>query len=444
MPKLELTDKTIKAAKVSEGTRKLDLFDTLARGLCLRVGAGGTKAFYFVYSDASGKRVWNKLGEYGEHTGQFTLAAARKQAKELRGYVAGGNDPAAEKRSERAALTVFDMVENYLTRAVASRRSVDEIARRLRKNVSGKDSEGNPLVDDKGKSTASEGVIGNVKLSDLHRRDLTKCIDALKDRGAHVEANRLFEDIRAMVRWARGRGDLDENLTENMRKPTETAPRERWLTEDEIKIVWKALPDADMRESTRRIIRLCLITGQRVGEVSGMTREELSDDATLWTIPGERAKNKQQHKVPLSSLAMQIILEQQADVEALAARKGRDVPDEIFPSPGFHGPAGADSIPKALKRLDVNGNVLGVPAWTPHDLRRTCATHMEMLGVSPHVIGHCLNHISTTKATVTTAVYARYDYAKEKAEALSLWSDRLTAITSGSGAKVLPMRKNAK
>ncbi|NKC49079.1 DUF4102 domain-containing protein [Ochrobactrum anthropi ATCC 49188] len=107
MPKLELTDKTIKAAKVSEGTRKLDLFDTLARGLCIRVGAGGVKTFYFVYSDASGKRVWNKLGEYGEHTGQFTLAAARKQAKELRGYVAGGNDPAAEKRSERAALTVL-------------------------------------------------------------------------------------------------------------------------------------------------------------------------------------------------------------------------------------------------------------------------------------------------------------------------------------------------
>lgn len=444
MPKLELTDKGIRASKAPTGSKKLDLFDTLAKGLALRVSASGSRIFYQVYSDTAGRRVWHKLGEYGEHPGQLTLAAARKQAKELRGQVAGGVDPQAEKRAQRTAMTVFDLVESYLSRAVAHRRSVDEIARRLRKNVSGKDAEGKPLKDKDGKDVASKGAIGDIKLADLHRRDLTKCIDAIADRGAGTEANRVYEDLRAMVRWARGRGDLNENLTENMRKPTDTAPRERWLTEDEIKIVWKALPDADMRESTRRIIRLCLITGQRVGEISGMVRSELSDDMSVWTLPAARSKNGKSHKVPLSSLAMQIILEQQADVEALAARKGRDIPDEIFPSPGFRGPVGSDSIPKALKRLDVNGTVLGVPAWTPHDLRRSCATHMEIIGISPHIIGHCLNHISTTRASITTAVYAKYTYDSEKADALALWADRLTAITTGGSATVLPMRKNSK
>lgn len=442
MPKLELTDKGIRAAKVTDGTRKLDLFDTLAKGLALRVSSGGAKVFYLVYSGSAGKRVWHKIGEYAAP--EMTLAVARERARELRGQVQGGRDPQAEKRAQRAAMTVFDLVESYLSRAVSTRRSVDEIARRLRKNVSGLDPEGKPLKGKDGKSNASDGAIGHVKLADLHRRDLTRCIDAVKDRGAQVEANRLFEDLRAMVRWARGRGDLDENLTEGMRKPTETAPRERWLTEEEIAIVWKALPDADMRESTRRIIRLCLTTGQRVGEIAGMTRAELSDDLTVWTIPAARAKNGQAHKVPISSAAMQIIREQLADVETLADRKGRDLPDEVFPAPGFRGSVTAASVPKALKRLEVDDLVLGVPSWTPHDLRRTAATHMEMLGVSPHVIGHCLNHISTTRNSITSSVYAKYSYDAEKAEALTIWADRLDAIVNGGAGKVVPFRPQAK
>ena len=74
-----------------------------------------------------------------------------------------------------------------------------------------------------------------------------------------------------MMRWARGRGDLDENLLEGMQRPSEPAVRERVLTTDEIRTLWVRLPDAKMQETTRRILRLCLILGQRVGEISGMT-----------------------------------------------------------------------------------------------------------------------------------------------------------------------------
>jgi integrase len=136
------------------------------------------------------------------------------------------------------------MVENYIARYATTKRSSKAIARRLRKNVS--------------------GVIGDVKLTDLHRRDITKCIDAVKDRGANIEANLVFGDIRSMVRWARGRGDLDENLVEGMRKPSEANVRDRVLTVEEIKTMWEELPDTDMSPGTRRVIRLCLVTGQRV------------------------------------------------------------------------------------------------------------------------------------------------------------------------------------
>ena len=65
---------------------------------------------------------------------------------------------------------------------------------------------------------------------------------------------------------------------------------------------------------------------------------------------------------------------------------------------------------------------------------------MAQLGVQPHVIGHVLNHRSTTRSTVTTAVYVTYAYGPEKRTGLDLWASRLAAIVEGRGADVVPIR----
>lgn len=429
MPQVELTDKFCQSAKVQSG-RKTDYFDTTVKGLCLRASAGGVKAWFLVYTKlADGKRAWLKLGTYPD-VPLGTDKGARQKAKDARAKVADGADPIAEKKAKAASQTVADLVENYVTRHASTKRSGDEIARRLRKNVSGRDAEGKSIAE------ASAGCIGDVRLSELHRRDITKAIDAIKDRGKHTEANRVFEDIRSMVRWARARGDLDENLTEGMKKPSETVERDRVLNADEIKSMWKTLPDADMRESTRRVIRLCLVTGQRVGEVSGMTRPEIDLDKGLWVIPAARSKNKREHVVPLSVMAITIIRDQIAEVDALSKRKDRDVPTFVFPGPGARAAVTGAAIAKAIKREEVTekgaATIIGAAPWTAHDLRRSAATHMEEMGVSPFVVGHVLNHVSATKSTITSRVYARYDYLKEKTEALDLWADRLAGIIAGA------------
>ncbi|TIT99792.1 MAG: DUF4102 domain-containing protein [Mesorhizobium sp.] len=420
MPTVELTDKFIQSAKCLSG-RKTDYFDTIVKGLVLRSSSGGQKTWYAVYGPPA-KRQWLKLGTYPE----IPLGSdkgARQRAKDTRAKVGDGGDPVADKKALEASQTVADLVDNYVARHASTKRSGDEIARRLRKNVS--------------------DVIGTVKMSELHRRDITKCIDAVKDRGAHVEANRLFEDVRAMIRWARGRGDLDSNLVEGMRRPTETTERERVLPAGEIETMWAALPDADMRESTRRIIRLCLVTAQRVGEVAGMLRDELDLEAKVWRIPAARSKNKRDHSVPLSDMAVKIINEQLADAEALAERKGREFASFVFPGPGARAAVTGAAIAKAVKREEVTKRnvttIMGVAPWTPHDLRRTAATHMEEIGISPFVIGHVLNHVSATRASITSRVYARYTYDKEKRDALDLWADRLAAILRG-GADIVPLR----
>jgi integrase len=169
----------------------------------------------------------------------------------------------------------------------------------------------------------------------------------------------------------------------------------------------------------RAIVKLCLLTGQRVGEVAGLARSELDMKAGVWTIPAARSKNKTAHSVPLSGAALAVIKEHLLDEE------------KLFPDAG-----NTDVIGKAVERALPE---FGIAHWTLHDLRRTAVTGMAELGVSPIVLGHVINHRSVTKAGVTLAVYSHYDYAKEKREALELWADRLSAIVTGGGAQVIPM-----
>jgi integrase len=137
-----------------------------------------------------------------------------------------------------------------------------------------------------------------------------------------------------------------------------------------------------------------------------------------------------------------IIREQIRALEALAERKGRVIPRFVFPGPGARAAVIGAAVAKAVKREQRAGKdgiaIMGIAPWTPHDLRRSAATHMEQIGVSPFIVGHVLNHRSVTRATVTSRIYARYDYAKEKREALDLWADRLAGILMGSN--VVPLR----
>lgn len=441
MPTLELTDRFCQAARPIDG-RQTDYFDTVVKGLCLRVSPAGTRTWNLIYSrPGNGRRARMKIGRYPEiKLGGET--GARQRAKDARAAVGDGQDPIAERQARAAAMTVTELVENYIARHASTKRSGNEIARRLRKNLSGYDASGRKILD------RSAGCIGDRKLSELHRRDVTKSIDAVKDRGAHVEANRLFEDVRAMVRWARARGDLDENLMEGMRKPTVPVERNRVLSAEEIAAMWTALAQADMRESTRRVIRLCLVTAQRVGEVSGMTLDELDLDAALWRIPSRRSKNGKEHVVPLSVIAIEIICDQLADVRALSERKGRAVPSFVFAGPGARASVTGAAIAKAIKREETmerggSSTIMRIAPWTAHDLRRTAATHMEELGISPFIVGHVLNHLSVTRASITSRVYARYSYDKEKRQALDLWADRLAGIIEADDANVVPIGRLA-
>jgi len=81
--------------------------------------------------------------------------------------------------------------------------------------------------------------------------------------------------------------------------------------------------------------------------------------------------------------------------------------------------------PTALARA-VNRNLkeFGVEPWTPHDLRRTAASHMTGMGYNRLVVSKLLNHAERG----VTAVYDRYSYDSEKRQALEAWGQKLLEI----------------
>ena len=197
-----------------------------------------------------------------------------------------------------------------------------------------------------------------------------------------------------MLRWAVARGDLDRDPIAGMAAPSPVRSRDRVLNDAEIKQLWDALPMVLPRQiDCQRVLRLCLVTGQRVGEVAGMRRDELDLSTRTWSLSGARTKNGHAHSVPLSDLAISII------EQALADAGDRQ---RLFALP-----------PVAVARF-VERARLEYPHWTPHDLRRTVLTQMAALGVEPVVLGHVANHRTTTRAGITLAIYVKHSYDAEK------------------------------
>jgi integrase len=408
MPRILLTDKFCSSAKPLRGSRT-DYFDQTVSGLALRVTTHGHRSWSFCFTaPRDGKWARATIGTYPA----TSLAAARGMAIQAKGHVEAGNDPRGVLAGQATAgMTVAALVDAYLADPEkAALRSKTEIERRLRRNV--------------------VPVIGAVKLSELRRRDVRNVTDGMLRRGVKVEATRVFEDIRGMTRWAVQNEYLDANPLDGMSKPAEPTSSNRVLTDAEIEKLWNGLPTSLAKSvQCQQIIRLCLVTGQRVGEVAGMTVAEIDLKAREWRLPASRTKNAHAHIVPLSNLATRIIKEAMP-----VAGKGA-----LFPC--GKGSLSPVAVARTILRANDTGR-FGIAPWSAHDLRRSALTGMARLGVAPIVLGHVANHRTTTRAGVTLSVYSQYQYAKEKRAALDLWADRLAAIVgSQKTAAVVPMRQ---
>jgi integrase len=294
-----------------------------------------------------------------------------------------------------------------------------------------------PLRSSRTKKPTLISKYGHLNARDLTKRQLIALLDEIVDRGAPVAANRTQALLVQLFRWACAKDLLPASPMVGVERPGGIERgRERILNSDEIKTFWHKLADADMAASTRLALKLLLVTGQRRGELTLAKWAHFDLAAKLWTIPVELLKSShtkrtpQPHHVPLSPLAVSL-LEQ---LQSLTADGIYVLPTRVDPTKNL--PYSESALSHAVR---VNEEHFGIPHWTPHDLRRTAASFMTMLGTPRLHVEKVLNHSTGDIAEV----YDRHDYLAEKRVALERWGAHVTDIITGKKSNIVPMPKAA-
>ena len=360
------------------------------------------------------------LGQYPV----LILTDARAKASEARGKAKRGTDPGLEltsgKRAEREALTIRDLVDSYMNNhAKRKKRSWREDERVLFKDIVPR--------------------WGRRKAKSITRLDVVNLLDEIRDRsevkgGKGVQANRTLEIIRKMFNFAIGRSIIEHSPCLVIERPVKENRRDRVLSENEIRNFWNNINKSRMEARTKLVLKLQLVTMQRKGELVQIEKADIDLKSRWWTQPKEKVKNNQAHRVWLTDIAMEIIK------RAIELSEGSRW---LFPGRVKDKYITPQAIDHALRKVQINDtrqnlvDIFKIPRFTPHDLRRTGATHATGAGVSRFIIGKVLNHVDQS----VTGRYDLHEYDAEIQQALETWERKLKSILTGKKAEIVPLKK---
>jgi integrase len=346
------------------------------------VGYGARKQIkgvhFYVRYRMNGEQIVRSIGRLGP----WTCDTARNEAKRLLGIVASGVDPFAQSLSSE---TFGAEVERYLERKKASLKpsSFSDTTRYLRDRAS---------------------ALHRLPLADIDRRKIAALLAEIETNSGPVARNRARAALSAFYTWAIQEGFVDQSPVVGTGKADEGASRDRVLSPDELRKLWRGLGDGRFAD----IVRLLLLTGQRRTEIGRLTWAEVDLERKMIVLAPDRTKNSRTHEVPLSTQALAILARQPRRTEFVFSRRG------------FMNWADAKA------RLDQR---VAIAPFRLHDLRRSAATYMAEIGVLPHIIEAVLNHQSGHKASVA-GIYNRAKYEPEMRAALQRWADHVDKITS--------------
>lgn len=258
---------------------------------------------------------------------------------------------------------------------------------------------------------AKFSVLRDKPIDEIKRGDVVKVLDEMMAAGMGTGTNRALAAIKKLFSWCVDRGTIEVNPVAALKSPAKETSRDRVLTSAEIIACWQAAENEGF--PFEQFAKLVILTGQRRGEVAEMEWTEIDFERATWTIPAQRAKNAKQHVVPLAPLAVLLL-------ESLPRFVGSDF---VFTTTGRSPISGFGRLKARLEKAS------GADDWRLHDIRRTVATNMAVLGIQPHVIESVLNHKSGIVSGVA-AVYNRHAYAQEKREALTKWAEHVEALVA--------------
>lgn len=427
------------------------------KGFGLRVLETGRKIWVFAYKYDGRKRLMN-LGTYPD----LSLADARTAHAKAYATLNDKDSPRdpqeqrdqkheaerQERDDRRQHPTVRQLVEEYLTKhAMLKKTSWKEDERILNKDVI--------------------PVWGDRKTEDITRRDVLLLLDGMQGRGDGIKTN-TFKIVRRMFRFAVKQEIISTTPCYAFEKGEELprpVSKERNLTESEVKAFWIGLDKCAISENIRSILKLILLTGQRPGEVCSMHSSDI--DGKWWEFtPKETVITKEtprKQRIYLTDTALELI-----EPLTVLDKKTKEVKPRgyIFKCHTDNTRCTTErSVAYALRRNLLSHEVksktatwkksltkpkiskkpfvvaddkkLDIAKFTPHDLRRTCATLLSEMQFTDSIVDAVLAHLK--KGEIRT--YNKNKYDKEKQQAMQAWERKLISITTGKKSNVISIEE---
>ena len=264
------------------------LRDHEQRGLEVRIWSTGTRSWRFEYlSPVTGKKAVLSLPA-------GTLAEARVIAKSHRALVALGRDPALEAKADlearreahAKAVNVAAVLDDYEQNVLAS--AVKQASRRKRVRVLRR---------------AMAGFEGRAVAS-LTRGDFIKKLDQIQADAGDVSRNRAQSELRHFLGWCRDRDVIQTIALDRVRRGVRETPRDRALTDEELKALLNAIGDGSAYSDLMRVL---LRTAMRRNEAASLQARDLDFDERTITIRAEVSKTRQARAIPMDEALVDML-----------------------------------------------------------------------------------------------------------------------------------------
>ena len=395
----KLTDTYVSNLKTD---KRIEIYDDTkgAGGLVLRATPTGHKSFAYRYW-YQGQSKQYTIGTYGT----WSLKDARDEVKQLKKLIDKGIDPVQRKQTER------EIRPKTLAESIAYYKETHLPGLKV-----------STQNDYSGRLKVMEKELGGKRyIKDIKRHDLIDYLDTVK-RKTPTNAKRMQAILSGLFKFAKDREWVKENIAAGIMIKIPQGRKTEWdnraYDNEEIKKLWSIF--SNHAEPVGSFFRLLMVTGQRSGETRLAKWKDIDLDKRTWTIPAANTKNKSEHHVPLSDMAVEIL-------EQLSEWTTGYV-FESFIQPGQ--PIGHPQ--KSAERIRIQSGI----DFNAHSLRTTFATRQAGLATPPQVLSKLLNHKKSGAGSDITALYNRYDYDEEKRLAMQKWSRELHRILTGEPAKI--------
>lgn len=391
-----LTEAQVRNAKPGDRPRKV--FD--GGGLYLELHPSGSRWWRLKYR-INGVEKRLSLGVYPD----ITLKRARERCQEARRLIAEGLDPSAERKAQKAATedTFEALAREYfeMKREGMTAKTYGKRMQRFEKFAFPK--------------------VGSRPIASVTAPEFLAMLKAVEARGANETAHRLRSESGQVFRYAIATGRAGRDVTADLRgalAPVRVTHHAAVTDPARVGELLRAIHKYRGHPVTEAALKLAPLLFVRPGELrlAEWADMKLEGSQPEYRIPAARMKMREQHVVPLSTQAVEILKDLQS--YSGGARY-------VFPSVRtFTRPISDNTINASLRRLGYASEEM-----TGHGFRTIASTCLNELGYPPDVIELQLAHAERNDVR---AAYNRAARLPERRKMMQEWADYLERLRTGA------------